>query len=211
MNENTTPNEVLVSELLDAVSVINKAAENGVTTNTITDMINNGTFTSTFDMRHFASEATIASDIYKFASVYGTTGNSNLDSIIQLITSHFPEIENEDEIKLAVSMMLKTQDSINNISYSINAVYPNSISSNEEFFMYVQKLMNRIAAVQTKLGDADAVFQNFTELQAKAASMETQIATLTSELAKANEHNTKLTATIQMLTVAATQNGGQQK
>ena len=95
------------------------------------------------------------------------------------------------------SMLLKTQDSINNISYSINKIYPGSINSNEEFFMYVQKLMNYIASVQSKLGDPDSVFQNFTDLQS-------QVAMLATENQQLKETITKLNGTIQMLTMAAT-------
>ena len=105
-------------------------------------------------------------------------------------------ITEETDVANAISMLIDAQNNIDSIANAINQIYPGKINSNNDFFVYVQVLMNYIAKVQTQLGDTDAVFKNFTDLQS-------QVAMLQMELQQKDATIAKLNGTIQMLTMAA--------
>ena len=144
---------------------------------------------------------TDADQFIKICNNIVATGKANpetsegIPSNVKPIADRFG-ITEEVDIANAIKLLLNTQNNIDSIGRAINTIYPGSINNNDDFFLYVQKLMNIIASVQSKIGDPDAVFKNFTDLQS-------QVAMLQMELQQKDATITKLNGTIQMLTMAA--------
>ena len=122
------------------------------------------------------------------------TSEGGIPSNVKPIADRFGLTE-EADISDAIKILIETQNNIDSIGGAINSIYPGSINNNDDFFLYVQKLMNIIASVQSKIGDPDTVFKNFTDLQS-------QVAMLQMELQQKDATITKLNGTIQMLSVA---------
>ena len=145
---------------------------------------------------------TDADQFIKICNNIVATGKANpeasedgIPSNVKPIAERFG-ITEETDVANAISMLIDAQNNIDSIANAINQIYPGKINSNNDFFVYVQALMNYIAKVQTQLGDTDAVFKNFTDLQS-------QVAMLATENQQLKETITKLNGTIKMLTMAA--------
>ena len=145
---------------------------------------------------------TDADQFIKICNNIVATGKANpeaseggIPSNVKPIAERFG-ITEETDVANAISMLIDAQNNIDSIANAINQIYPGKINSNNDFFVYVQVLMNYIAKVQTQLGDTDAVFKNFTDLQS-------QVAMLQMELQQKDATIAKLNGTIQMLTMAA--------